>query len=339
MGNTKLARTKIILITDAWEPQVSGVVTTYKNIISNLPEGYSVDVIHPGLFTCVSIPFYKSIPWAICSYTKMRNMLKMRKYDWNMKGYNVKFHIATEGSLGFRARRALTSLKYQYTSAYHTKFPEFIQQIVGLPTWTTKWYFDWFHKNSQVVMCSSTSNAEENKQWNSVVLGKGYDSCFKYKDKKSSEIVLLYVGRVSKEKNIDDFCRVEIGGAIKIVVGDGPYRSKLEKMYPSVRFVGYKFGKELAYFYQSADVCVFPSKVDTFGITILESMACGTPVAGYPVTGPIDQIINGVNGYVSDDLEHAVINSLNIDRERTFESVQNISWQSSARQFVSYIDS
>jgi glycosyltransferase involved in cell wall biosynthesis len=268
----------------------------------------------------------------------MKNILRVRKYDWNMKGYDVKFHIATEGSLGFRARRALTSLKFEYTSAYHTKFPEFIKELVGIPTWATKWYFDWFHKNSQVVMCSSKSNAEDNSQWNSVVLGKGYDSCFKYKDKKSSEIVLLYVGRVSKEKNIDDFCRLEIGGAIKIVVGDGPYRAKLEKMYPSVRFVGYKFGKELAQFYQSADVCVFPSRVDTFGITILESMACGTPVAGYPVTGPIDQIINGVNGYVSDDLEDAVMNCLTIDRERTFQSVQNISWKQSANQFITFIN-
>jgi len=329
-----MARSKIILITDAWEPQVSGVVTTYKNIIANLPENYAVDVIHPGMFDCIALPLYKSIPLAKVSFDKMRKILYDRRYYANMEGYHVYFHIATEGPLGFQARRALTNLNYPYTSAYHTKFPEFIKEIAYVPVSFTKWYFDWFHKNSKAVMCSSKSNAEENKQWNSVVIGKGYDSCFYFRDKLSSEVVLLYVGRVSREKNIDDFCRLEIGGAIKIVVGDGPYRKKLEKTYPDVRFVGYKFGHELASFYQSADVCVFPSRVDTFGITILESMACGTPVAGYPVTGPIDQVVNGVNGWVNDDLEDAVMNCLNVDRAQTAASVSGISWHNSAAEFV-----
>ena len=333
-----MAQIKIILITDAWTPQVSGVVTTYKNIIANLPISYSVDIIHPGLFYSFDIPFYKSIPWSRCSYDHMENLLHTRKLDWNMRGYFVKFHIATEGPLGFQAKRALTTLGYDYTTAYHTKFPEFIQKIIGIPCWMTRWYFNWFHKNSKAVMCSSKSNAEENKHWNTVVLNKGYDSHFTFKDKEiSEEPTLLYVGRVSKEKNIDAFCRLEIGASKKIIVGDGPYRKKLEKLYPTVKFVGYKFGNELAEFYQSADVCVFPSKVDTFGITILESMACGTPVAGYPVTGPIDQIINGINGWIDEDLEEAVIKCLNVDRETTAESVCDISWRNSAKQFINYL--
>jgi glycosyltransferase involved in cell wall biosynthesis len=329
-----MVKSKIILITDAWEPQVSGVVTTYKNIIANLPEGYTVDAIHPEMFNCIALPIYKSIPLAKVSFQKMKKLLYDRRYYANMEGYHVYFHIATEGPLGLQARRALTELNYPYTSAYHTKFPEFIKEITHIPVSFTKWYFHWFHKNSKAVMCSSKSNAEENKQWKTAVVGKGYDSCFYFKDKISSEIVLLYVGRVSKEKNIDDFCRLEIGGAVKIVVGDGPYRGKLEKLYPDVRFVGYKFGHELAAFYQSADVCVFPSRVDTFGITILESMACGTPVAGYPVTGPIDQIVNGVNGWVDDDLENAVMKCLNVDRAQTAHSVSGISWRNSAAEFV-----
>jgi glycosyltransferase involved in cell wall biosynthesis len=338
MGNYRMAQTKIILITDAWTPQVSGVVTTYKNIIANLPIGYSIDVIHPGLFSWFNIPFYKSIPWARCSYDRMEHLLYMRKLDWNIQGYFVKFHIATEGPLGFQARRALRTLQYDYTTAYHTKFPEFIKEIIGIPIWMTRWYFNWFHKNSKVVMCSSKSNAEENKQWNTVILDKGYDSYFTFKDKTIFDPTLLYVGRISKEKNIDAFCRLDIPGAKKIIVGDGPYRKKLEKLYPTIKFVGYKFGKELAEFYQSADVCVFPSKVDTFGITILESMACGTPVAGYPVTGPIDQIVNGINGWIDEDLEKAVIKCLNIDREKTAKSVYDISWINSARQFVDYLN-
>lgn len=333
-----MAQTKIILITDAWEPQVSGVVTTYKNIIKNLPKTHSVDVIHPGQFKRITAPFYKSIPLSLCSYSKMLNLLYDRRVHWNKEGYFVKFHIATEGPLGFQARRAINKLGYSYTSAYHTKFPEFIREMFGIPTFFTKWYFDWFHKNSSVVMCSSHSNAKENEQWKTVVLGKGYDSHFTFKEKDHSKTILLYVGRVSKEKNIDSFCRLEVGDAIKIVVGDGPYRNYLEKKYPSVKFVGYKFGSDLAKFYQEADVCVFPSKVDTFGITILESMACGTPVAGYPVTGPIDQIINGVNGYVDDDLENAVLNCILIDRSQVAESVSSISWRNSAQQFVKYLN-
>ena len=337
MGDHRVVKTKIILITDAWEPQVSGVVTTYKNIIANLPENYSVDIIHPGMFRCVALPLYKSIPLACVSLDKMKNMIYDRKYYANMSGAQVYFHIATEGPLGFQARRALTELNYSYTSAYHTKFPEFIKAITGIPISFTKWYFNWFHKNSKAVMCSSHSNAKENKQWKTVVLGKGYDSHFTFKEKNHSKTVLLYVGRVSKEKNIDSFCRLEVGDAVKIVVGDGPYRSYLEKKYPSVKFVGYKFGSDLAKFYQEADVCVFPSKVDTFGITILESMACGTPVAGYPVTGPIDQIINGVNGYVDDDLENAVLKCILIDRSKVAESVSSISWRNSAQQFIKYL--
>jgi glycosyltransferase involved in cell wall biosynthesis len=333
MGDNTLDKTKIILVTDAWEPQVNGVVTTYKNIIKNLPDDYIIDVIHPGAFNNIKLPFYESVPFSIVSLSKMEKML-LEKMSTCKKTY---FHIATEGSIGFQARRALTKLNYQYTSAYHTKFPEFIKKITNIPIVCTKWYFDWFHRNSKAVMCSSKSNANENSQWNSVVLKKGYDSTFYFRDKLSSELVLLYVGRVSKEKNIDDFCKLDIGDSIKIVVGDGPYLKELQNKYPEVRFVGYKFGRDLASFYQNADVCVFPSRVDTFGITILESMACGTPVAAYPVTGPIDQIINGINGWMDEDLEKAVIECLSVNRAQTAQSVLGFSWKNSALDFVKFV--
>jgi glycosyltransferase involved in cell wall biosynthesis len=194
-------------------------------------------------------------------------------------------------------------------------------------------------------MCSSESNAKENSNWNSVVLSKGYDSYFKFNDKyKDNNVVLLYAGRVSKEKNLDEFCELDVSGCvpptaevIKVIVGDGPSRKKLQKKYPQIKFLGYKFGEELARCYQLADVFVFPSRVDTYGIVILEAMACGTPVAAYPVTGPIDQIQNGVNGYVDEDLSTAVCFALNVDRGSTHLSVKGINWKKSADQFVSYI--
>lgn len=340
-----MARTKVILITDAWEPQVSGVVTTYKSIIANLPEWVTVDVIHPGMFNSFKFPFYKEIPVPLCSYRKMLKIIEEKDIYWHKHGYDVKYHIATEGVLGLQAKRVLDKLQVQYTTAYHTKFPEFIKEMFGIPVSWTKWYFNWFHKKAKYVMCSSASNAKENSHWNSVVLGKGFDHYFRFNDKyRDNKVVLLYAGRVSKEKNLDAFCELDVSGCvppsaevIKVIVGDGPYRKKLQKKYPNIRFVGYQFGESLAKYYQLADVFVFPSKVDTYGIVILEAMACGTPVAAYPVTGPIDQIQNGINGNVSEDLSVAVCFALNVDRGSTHLSVQNVSWRNSANQFVKYI--
>ena len=340
-----MARTKVILITDAWEPQVSGVVTTYKNIIANLPDWMTVDVIHPGLFDSFKVPFYKEIPFSLCSYAKMLNMIKGRDAHWHMLGYDTKYHIATEGILGLQAKRVLEKLGIKYTTAYHTKFPEFFKEMFGIPVMFTRWYFNWFHKNAKYVMCSSASNAKENSKWNSVVLGKGFDSHFRFNDKyRDNKVVLLYAGRVSKEKNLDAFCELDVSACvaptaevIKVIVGDGPYKKKLQKKYPNIKFVGYKFGPELAQWYQSADVFVFPSKVDTFGIVILESMACGTPVAAYPVTGPIDQIQNGVNGFVDEDLSIAVCFALDIDRGTVHLSVRHTNWGKSAEEFSRYV--
>ena len=345
MGDSGMARTKVILITDAWEPQVSGVVTTYKNIIANLPDWMTVDVIHPGLFDSFKFPFYKEIPFSLCSYTKMFKMIEERDVHWHKLGYDTKYHIATEGILGFQAKRVLEKLGIKYTTAYHTKFPEFFKEMFGIPVMFTRWYFNWFHKNAKYVMCSSASNAKENSKWNSVVLGKGFDSHFRFNDKyRDNKVVLLYAGRVSKEKNLDAFCELDVSACvaptaevIKVIVGDGPYKKKLQKKYPNIKFVGYKFGPELAQWYQSADVFVFPSKVDTFGIVILESMACGTPVAAYPVTGPIDQIQNGVNGFVDEDLSIAVCFALDIDRGTVHLSVRHTNWGKSAEEFSRYV--
>ena len=328
--------TKIVIVTDAWEPQVNGVVTTYKNIIKNIDSNYEVEIIHPGLFKNLALPFYKGIQVAFCSKKKMREMFLRHSGE-------VKYHIATEGPLGLTARNVLVEAGIQYTSAYHTKFPEFIKAMYGIPVSFTKWYFDWFHKKSRYVMCSSASSAKENPSWNTVVLGKGYDSHFKFNEKvKNDTKTLLYVGRVSKEKNIEDFCKLPDQNYRynykKIVVGDGPDRKRLQKKYPHVSFVGYKFGEELAWYYKHSDVFVFPSKADTYGIVILEAMACGTPVAAYPVTGPIDQIIQGKNGSMSHHLHIAVQQCCLIDRKEVYQSVQNISWKNSATDFINFME-
>jgi glycosyltransferase involved in cell wall biosynthesis len=332
-----MARTKIIIITDAWTPQVNGVVTTYANIVKNLPEDVSVDVIEPSQFNGFNFPFYKGIKISFCTRHKMYNLLNSKTVFYQSQGYEVRYHIATEGPLGLKAKLILDECDKNYTTAYHTKFPEFFKAMYGIPEKFTYWYFSWFHSHSTRVMCSSKSNAVENKNWNTVVLDKGIDDIFLLKKKKhSTHKMLLYVGRVSKEKNIEDFCELDIMNTTKIVVGDGPYRKTLEEKYPNVQFVGYKFGTELVEFYRHSDVLVFPSTVDTYGIVMLEAMACGTPCAGYNVTGPIDQIKNGINGYTDDDLELAVKRCFDLDREVVYDTVKHKNWKNSALQFVKY---
>lgn len=334
---------KILIVTDAWYPQVNGVVTTYSNVIQNIDHSrYDVELIEPSQFKTIKLPFYKEIGLALVTRRQMR-----RKILENISGpigdQEFRVHIATEGPLGYQARRVLEDLGIRYTTAYHTKFPEFIQKIAGIPTRFTRWYFDWFHKNSKFVLVQSHSVANEHPTWNTRIWGRGYDDNFfpsganRYDLGARGKKVLLYVGRVSKEKSIEDFCSMKLPNTEKVVVGNGPLKSRLEKKYPDVKFVGYKFGSDLAEYYRSADVFVFPSRTDTFGIVILEAMACGTPVAAYPVTGPIDQIVNGVNGYTSQSLSNAVLKCFAIDRSDVYNSVKDISWEKTAHKFVKYL--
>jgi glycosyltransferase involved in cell wall biosynthesis len=207
------------------------------------------------------------------------------------------------------------------------------------PRRLTQRYIDWFHKKSRFVFVPSQSVAEENPNWNTKILSKGYDKVFYPAIKKSNETkTLLYVGRVSREKNIEDFCNIYIPNTHKVVVGNGPAIKRLKKLYPNIEFVGYKFGKDLAEYYQDADVFVFPSKTDTFGIVILEAMACGTPVAAYPVTGPKDQIINGVNGYTNYSLSNAVLKCFALERHLVYNTVKDVSWKLTTDKFIQAIE-
>ena len=334
-------RTEIVIVTDAWYPQVNGVVTTYKNIIENLPPNYDVELIEPSQFKTIKFPFYNEISLALVRRKKMYRLLRNLILRLQGEGTIIRFHIATEGPLGLQAKRVLTDLGIQYTTAYHTKFPEFAKAMWGIPTSWTQWYFDWFHRDSKLVITSSRSSSNENPNWHSAVMEKGYDEHFRlHHPIEKSFKTLLYVGRVSKEKNIEEFCKLYIPGVElhKVVVGNGPDRKRLKKKYPDIEFAGYKFGDELASYYKTADVFVFPSCTDTYGIVILEAMACGTPVAAFPVTGPRDQIVNGVNGYMNSDLAYAVTKCFEIPRAQVHNTVKNISWRNSAQQFVNYVD-
>jgi glycosyltransferase involved in cell wall biosynthesis len=335
---------KLVIITDAWYPQVNGVVTTYTNLIQNIDHDlYDVDVIEPSQFKTIPIPFYKEINLSIV--TKKQMLHKIKESIGNSEIFRI--HIATEGPLGLQAKRVLDEARIRYSTAYHTKFPEFLNSMFKIPVKFTKWYFDWFHKDSKFVLVPSKSVVLENPKWKTKVMGRGYGKEFKFNVNRKQKLELdidfeekklLYVGRVSKEKSVEEFCKINIPHVKKCVIGNGPQKKYLKKRYPDVEFLGYKFGKELARGYSCADVFVFPSKTDTFGIVILEAMACGTPVASYDVTGPRDQIINGVNGYMSSSLTNAVIKCFNLDREKVYNSVKHISWKKTAEEFIRYIE-
>jgi glycosyltransferase involved in cell wall biosynthesis len=210
-----------------------------------------------------------------------------------------------------------------------------LKKIAGVPeSWTWR-YVRWFHKHSGKVLTTTDSMVTELREHDFdgdiVSWTRGVDREVFHPGYRTNTVVngpiLLYVGRVSKEKNLDDFCNLKFTGANKIIVGDGPYRAELEQRYPEINFVGYKTGADLARYYAMADVFVFPSRWETFGLVMIEAMACGTPVAAYPVQGPEDVVDEGVTGCLNDDLKQAVTDCLFLSRQQVWSSSHRWSWE------------
>lgn len=320
----------LLLITDAWEPQVNGVVRTYQNTIRELrSRGWRVDVIHPYLPYLKRRPLsgYKEIevvtnPWAI------KNKITHASY------YDVPIHIATEGPLGLYARWVLRNKGF--TTCYHTRFPEFLNERFNLPTWLFYPYFRWFHKKSRKVMVPTKEMEHHLASKGFKDLGvwtRGVDSSlFTPENRNGDGGYLLCVSRVSQEKGLDDFCQIDHPN--KVLIGDGPYLDTLKKRYSDVKFLGKMQGLELAIWYANADCFVFPSKTDTFGIVILEALASGTPVASYPTAGAKETIEAGINGCMSDCLQEAVDVCLNISREQVYDSSKKWTWKNATNTFL-----
>jgi glycosyltransferase involved in cell wall biosynthesis len=318
-------RKKILIITDNLPDQINGVVTTFRNIeAAARGAGYDVEYLHPGYFPHRDCPGYPEVklswPWGI------------GKHISAISPDHV--HIATEGPVGLAARLWLDWHGWRYNTSYHTRFPEFIHRMYRIPVGITYAYLRWFHKHSGRMLTTTDTMVRELRSrgfrgdiraWTRGVDRDVFDAELRQRD--GGLPVLLYVGRVSVEKNIEDFCGLDVPGAVKQVVGDGPIRSDLAQRYPDVEFLGYRSGRDLAACYANADVFVFPSVNDTFGIVMIEAMACGTPVAAYPVPGPQDVVSPGISGYLSDDLGHAVDICLMLDRNRVLADSQRWSWQ------------
>jgi len=315
---------RILIITDNLPDQINGVVTTYKNIEPFAArDGYTIDYIHPGRYRYINCPKYNEVKLA---YPKGLG----KEIDALSPDH---IHIATEGPMGLFARRYLTIRGYRYNTAYHTKFPEGIKTILGVPETLTWPVIRWFHNNSNCVLTTTNSMVEQLhskgfkhniKSWT-----RGTDrDLFKPAERsnQATKPVMLNVGRVSAEKNLEAFYELDIQGT-KIQVGDGPKLEYYKKRYPDVHFVGAKTGKALAEYYQQADVFVFPSRWDTFGLVQIEAMACGTPVAAYPVQGPLDVIDDGITGAMDNDLIKAVNRSLDLDREQVYTASMKWSWE------------
>ena len=322
---------KILLVTDAWKPQVNGVVTTLENLVKKLSINNDVKIIEPNSFVSVPIPFYKEIKLSL-------NVFKIKKIINDFRPDLI--HIATEGPLGLYARKVFLVEKLKFSSSYHTNFPLYLKKMLGIPVQFTNRFERWFHNAACVTFVNTPSHKKELEEIGIKKLAlwsRGIDENIFFptlSDRNNS--YYLYVGRVSKEKNLESFLSLELDKK-KVVVGDGPSLKSLKKKYPDVEFLGYKFGRELAEIYSNACVKVFPSRTDTFGIVMIEANACGTPVAGYPVTGPIDVVKNGVNGYLNEDLYQAIKQAQKVDPKSCIAYSKKYSWDEVASNFISSV--
>lgn len=318
---------KIALVTDAWTPQVNGVVRTWTKVIEcSTALGHTFEVIHPGLFKTMAAPRYPEIRLALLPGKKVRAMLDAFQPD--------AIHIATEGTLGQAARKYCLKRKLPFTTSYHTQFPYYMKHYFGLPTWLTYGFLRRFHGPAKTILVPTPTVGQELKEHglpHTTTWSRGADTnVFKPYEKTLysglQRPVFVYAGRVAVEKNIEAFLELDLPGS-KVVVGDGPARAGLEKKYPDAHFAGYQFGEDLARHYASADVFVFPSKTDTFGVVLLEANACGLPTAAYRVTGPIDVVQQGETGFVDDDLATAATKCLDLDPQACIDYGKANSWE------------
>jgi len=334
---------KICIVSDAWAPQVNGVVRTLETLRSKLKaRGYRVYMVTPKWFRTMPCPTYPEIPLALDARWKLPKLMSRIDAD--------AVHIATEGPLGWAARRWCVRNGVPFTTAYHTAFPEYVEARTPLSADLLYPIFRRFHAAGSGVLVATATVRDllRAKGFTNIVdWTRGVDTAQFHADVGDAGWgfegpVQLYVGRVAVEKNIEAFLEADTPGT-KVVVGDGPAMAKLQAAYPDVKFLGPLFGQALARAYASADVFVFPSKTDTFGLVMIEALACGTPVAAYPVQGPLDVLgPDGTGPFadwhkpiaaLSDDLTAAIKAALTRDRKACAEFAKKYDWDEVARQF------
>ena len=328
---------KIMIVTDAWSPQVNGVVRTLQTTARELQAmGHNVDFLTPLEFTTLPCPTYPDIRLSLFARSKV--VRRLSDFDPDA------LHIATEGPLGMAARRFALSHALPFTTAYHTRFPEYVRARSGVPlTWTYA-FLRWFHGPSQAVMAPTKVVKRDLESFGFTIVvswSRGVDLEI-FKPQRSERLrsdppIFLYVGRVAVEKNIEAFLELDLPGS-KWVAGMGPALKDIRARYPNVNYLGVLDQHELAQVYASADVFVFPSKTDTFGLVLLEAMACGLPVAAYPVTGPLDVIGHSrTAGVLHEDLRTACLEALQLRREDAAAHARRFSWRAATEPFGAHL--
>jgi glycosyltransferase involved in cell wall biosynthesis len=325
---------RIAIVTDAWAPQVNGVVRTLESVTGELGEmGHQPTVIAPSGFRSLPCPTYPEIRLAIAGRTAVGR--RIAEFDAEA------IHIATEGPLGLAARRWCLDRGLPFTTAYHTQFPDYVAARTGAnPEWIWR-FIRWFHQPAQAVLVSTPTiqraleahGLNRIRRW-----GRGVSGEFSAAgpiDPTMAALpgpVMLYVGRVAVEKNVEAFLSSAHPGS-KVVVGDGPALASLRQRFPDVLFLGARFREALAACYRTADLLVFPSRTDTFGLVMIEALACGTPVAAYPVPGPVD-VLTPATGVMHTDLDQAIAGALLLDPAVCAAAGAGYTWRASAEQFL-----
>lgn len=323
---------RIMIVTDAWFPQTNGVVGTLSQTAAWLGRfGHAVRMLTPRDFRSIACPTYPEIRLSLWPYGVVKEAI--------LEFAPEALHIATEGPLGLAARRFCVRAGIRFTSSYHTQFPQYLRARFPVPLSVSYRALRWFHAPATRCMVSTGSLRRD-------LAARGFTNLAQWRRGVDTELfrpaakdfldlprpIAAYVGRVAVEKNIDAFLDMDWSGA-KIVIGDGPERARLQRRHPRAVFAGYRFGADLAAHLAAADILVFPSRTDTFGLVNLEALACAVPVAAYPVTGPIDVIEEGVTGALDSDLAAAARRALLIDPQACREQALRSGWDVCSREF------
>lgn len=327
---------KILLVTDAWKPQVNGVVRSLGTIRDELQAmGHEVDVVSPEGRRTLPCPGYPEIRLTLRPRRAVIEALERADYD--------AIHIATEGPLGWAARSLLRQRGLRFTTSYHTRFPEYLRLRAPVPLALSYALMRRFHSAAQRTLVRTETQrrllAERGFCNLEIWPGAVDTTLFRPRDKDALDLprpIAMYMGRVAPEKNIEAFLELDLPGS-KVVIGGGPLLERYRRRFPAVHFLGYRHGEALADTLASADVFVFPSRTDTLGLVMLEAMASGVPVAAFPVPGPIDVVIDGATGALDEDLREAVFRALAIPGEACVEHAAEFSWRASAKRFLALL--